>query len=49
VRDLAREAKVEQALEQLDPSQVRAIQEAQIAMDKGENAEAERLFAQLCQ
>lgn len=49
VRDVAPEGKIEQALDKLDPSQVRAFREARIAIDKGDNAEAERLFAQLCQ
>lgn len=46
-RDLAKEAKIEAALEKLDPSQVQAFREGRIAMDKGDNAEAERRFAQV--
>jgi hypothetical protein len=44
---MTKEAKVEQALEKLDPSQVQTFRDGRIAMDKGDNAEAERLFAQV--
>jgi len=46
-RDPAKEASIEKQLEKLDPSQIPAFHEGTIAMDKGNSAEAERLFAQV--
>jgi len=47
-RNMEREAKIEQALGQLDPSQVPVFQQGRIAMDEGNLAEAERYFTQVC-
>jgi len=47
-RDMAREAQIEQELARLDPSQVEPFRAGRIAMDKGDAAEAARLYAQVC-
>ncbi len=49
IRDAAKEARIEQQLAASDATQVQDFHAATIAMDKGNNAEAERLFAQVYQ
>lgn len=43
-RDMAKEGKIEQALERMDPSQLHPFREARIAMDKGDGTTATRLL-----
>lgn len=47
-RDMVVEGEIEQALAAIDPGQVQAFREARIALDNGNDAEAERILAQVC-